>query len=367
VSDISQSKNLDKDVLKKIKTLTLILDLIFIWARSQDNLKQVLKVSQHTILFLWDLITNHELTQSRKIKEAYKNILGKAEEIFKSYYKKVKKYCFVKNGMYTGLYEFSLQSVNMCEHLGFLTLYAIIFWHNRYGGLIRPEKEEFYEILETIKNFILNHRAVNNPMYDNHIIEISLTCYILSKDENNIKGFIEGWLHFILNDISYAYNSYKQYYPVASDSFESVVQMNIFSDVEVEDGISISTLIPIIMGWFWFFNLKEQYEICQKDYLIAFNKTNYQLWIPDSETDKRLYSDVLSAYETGISEASLKLDVSFEDWNEKMNLMQNTLTDKDNISSIKNDFNSVFLVACLYNRVPAFPFYWSVMKDEVAS
>ena len=185
LSELINNTELEKQSKKKqLQTLRLIylsLNIIYKWADSEDNLKHALLASECAILNVFGFLSKNKLIENNKLAEIINKIYYKNLEILSRYCEKLQPLIDIKNGMSFYGNDFIQESLILFEQLGILALLGITF---QFTPVINKNAEYVKNsafISDLLIKFIKNHQALLNPVYDEHIIDISIAIFLLNE------------------------------------------------------------------------------------------------------------------------------------------------------------------------------------------
>ncbi|MDR4505463.1 MAG: hypothetical protein MRK01_11845 [Candidatus Scalindua sp.] len=351
---LSKQNNLKK-AIKALRSIHLVLNILFFWAKNEENLKPAIYASERTMLVTWEFLRKNDLFNKRSILsvsyEIYKTLL----RIYSEYFNKLQQYCHIQNGLNGYSRHSILENLNIFEQLGIIcTSGALYIFH---AGIEQDEKllESARAITDTVKSLIENHSSTCSPYYDNHIIEISEAIFLLSCFSE--KEFIDNWIKKILNHIAFAYNHMGRYFPIQSDSFDDLVALAISGTKRKEELIEISTLLPIIAQWCAVLELRDSYSLVRDVVENVFQNTTLQIWYPDSETDQFIYI-CNAAFKSGIVDAPMSIPETIEDMKTMIEKVKKKIVNFEGFSSVKNGFAILPIISSRHFKTPFLPCFW---------
>ncbi|EGG99842.1 hypothetical protein imdm_595 [gamma proteobacterium IMCC2047] len=307
--------------------------------------------SERAVLHAWDYIRRNELYKNKKITSIFHDLYRTLFRIYSDYFIKVQQHCYVRNG-FTGYGRHSIEeNLNIFEHLGFLSLTGLLYLFQggveKDAGMIKDSQT----ISEALISYLKNHLASQSPYYDGHIIEISEAILFLSCMGE--KEFIESWITEMVNQIAFSFNNMGQNFPIQSDSFDDLVALNVAGTKAKEELFELSTLLPILAHWCLNLEFENSYKLIKQVVEKFFPECILQIWYPDTETEKQLY--IKNASRTGAVDAPMEL---VDDINDRILKVQKNTISIDTISSIKQGFPVLPMIASRQYRTPVLPFYW---------
>jgi len=345
-----------KEVKKMLRTVHLSLNIIYFWARKENNLKPALYCAERTILIFWEFIRINNLFEKEWICSILNEIYQSFQKIYIDYFVKIQKHCYVLNGFSGHYSEFFFESINIFEHLGIIVTLAL----NEHFKISHQKlldiniKKNINNIVATVKELINNNQSLLNPVYDNHMNEISATIFLLS--EYKEFEFLEQWIRDLFEHIWYSYTYLGMNFPIYTDSIDDLIALNISKQIQKEKLFEISSLIPSLAQWCIVLNFKDLYKYIKNRVTKDFENCTMQLYYPDIEIDKYLYSKDASR-ESGFSEAPIILK-SFDEMKKRIAEVKSKRISKEEISSIKYSFTVLPFIAFRHFRTPMFPMYW---------
>lgn len=351
--DVKKSSVQNK-ILKTLRTINLCQNIIFHWAESENNIRPAIYCSERTVLNAWDLIRKHKLDHNKKIVLGYLDIYRTLVLVYNEYAKKVQPHCALKNGFSGYSHDYILECLNIFENLGFLSNAGLLFLSD---AMLRQDENIFNAskaVANMLKQFISNQKATKSPCYDGHIIEISQAIYLLQyfKEEE----FIKNWIYEIINSVSFSYFRMNKYFPIQSDNFDDLVELN-SEDIDKRKLFELSTLLPILAQWSLVLGMDDIYSMIQKSVTKDFPNCTLQIWYPDEETDALLYT-TNAANESGNSEAPITLEASIDEMKNRIRLVQERTIPFEKLSSVNATLVYLPILASRHFRTPMLPFYW---------
>ncbi|MCD4651149.1 MAG: hypothetical protein K8S56_05100 [Candidatus Cloacimonetes bacterium] len=361
-----ETQSTRKKVRKIFRSIDLSLNIVFYWAKQGNNLKPALYCAERTLLTSWEFTRKNELIDKEWFLDSLIRIKVTFEKIYYFYFEKIKGNCLVLNGFSRHHSNFPLVSLNIFEQLGILTNFGLCLLFTPTDSNQIRETELRAEYIEytymSLKSMINKNKALLNPVYDNHIIEISSTIYFLA--ELKEFEFIRGWISDLTGHIWFAYKYYGKYFPIDSDSFDDLVSLNISSTVRKEDMFTMSSLIPILSQWCIMLNFQEEYEEIRGRANDTFKDSIFQIFYPDEKTDQVLYTEN-AGRKSGLAEAPIEL-VPFEEMKRRiMMVKEKAITFKDVSANVLMPI--IPFVAFRHFRTPMFPMYWQNLKSTTSN
>ena len=195
---------------------------------------------------------------------------------------------------------------------------------------------------------IKNHKGLYNPVYDEHIIDISLALYFLELwDEIE---FIDEWIYNLISHIEFAYYQ-GNYFPIDTNSFEDLVECNLGEKKEKKEYIITSTLIPTLAFWCVKLGLIRNYKYLCKISKDIYKDTTLQIWFADNKLENYVYKTSASV-ESGYVFAPLRIpeDIS------KMATIIDKLGKSEHLINLENkEMPILYFISSRYFRMPILP------------
>jgi hypothetical protein len=362
---LTSTKSSEKEHIKSLRIVHLLLRIVFYWANNDNNLKPSVYAAERTILYTWQCIKQNNFYQNIKVMKIFYEIYNSAINIYISYFNKIQNHCYVKDGLHGYSQYYELENVSVFEQLGLLSTAGVLLI---FDSLIIKNQYNFESaqlICDAIKNLIKNHQVLYSPLFDNHIIEISIALLLLSFFSE--KELIKDWMSNLFDHIAFAYYRMGKYFPVCTDHIDDVITLDSSNLESKEKLFEISTLLPILMEWCAVLNLEDEYLFGKEMIDTFFKKTYFQIWYPDENTDEVLYIKN-AAVDSGISDSQIIIPDTIDEMKILMGTRKKRLEeickDKDkNISSIDNGLLILPILASRHYRTPVLPDYWQYFEN----
>jgi len=339
-------------IKKSLRTIHLCVNIIWLWSKEENNIKNALIAAEKTSLHVWGFIVKNNLTNSPSIVKIFGVIHQTLYLIYLEYIKKIESRCYIENGLLGNSRYYLLESLNVFEQLGIVSIvgikYKLIGESSRDDAILK----EASTICNLTKEIIKNHQALKSPLYDNHIIEISESILLLAMFSEF--DFIENWIKELIQNISIAYNNLNKYFPISSDSFDDLVSLNIKGEKEKGEYITMSTLFPILAQWCCVLNLPSAYKNIRMFVNKVFPKTTLQMWYPDSETDSYIYTGNASI-KTGAVDAPMIIPDTIAGMSEMILKVQKNTVKMNTFSSINRGYFELPIISSRHFRTPFLP------------
>lgn len=362
--ELTDNKNKNSELLlKKFRLINLILNIIYRWSQTNENIKPALIAAERSMLTCWEMLRSKDFLNDKKLMCKLNEIYDTWFNISEEYFYIIQPLTNIEDGLCTYANDFSLQSLNLFEILGFISLYGLSYLYKIKPCHNKNDITHLLLIKNTICNILKNNKGLYSPVYDNHIIEISLTLLFLSQIEDYES--IQNWIVNLATYISFSYINQSKYFPIDSESLENLILLNIKHEINKEEFFTISTLLPTLMEWSCVLNLPIAYkDLKEKFSLEIFKDCDFQIWYPDKNTENYMYKFPYETLETGITENSLKKDMEMDDMKKRIQSIKTKVGQPEDFSSIVYNFEILSFMASRHFRIPVFPFFWETLLEK---
>ncbi|MGE4193416.1 MAG: hypothetical protein AB7E51_08515 [Pseudodesulfovibrio sp.] len=335
-----------KEFKLAILTCNLLLNIMFYWAQSEDNLRHVLPASERTMLLGWELVRSKRYAENRKAMEVYANLVGTYAKISAAYYQKMQGHYHTRDALSLHASEHILISESVFEQIGIVALI----------GLFHINNENIQTISEGLVNIINNNPSSSAPCYDRHSIEINLALLLLFytgriQDAKNWLGNLCGSFLFCIQR--------GRYFPIGNDSFDDAVKLSTtnWHGPLVDEAKSISTLLAIYAQWCCIFGLKDKYDLmrkCQQE----LPNTAVQLWFPDKDTEDKIFTG--HAQETGTTLVPIILPETMDEFKQEVRELDDVdfILKHHDFDTAKHGYWAILLTASRHYKTPIIPSIW---------
>ena len=354
-------QNLNKKI-RALKTLNLVLRIVHSWSREANNLELSLLSAERALLKAWNIVKSHKVIHNKNLSKIYSNYLKLFETwtyVLEEYYEKVSPALKVQHALsrYTGnVVENIIKFFDICGKVAIYGIWNLFFFY--------IHKDEHYlsksrEIAKVIQEFIRNNPASKSPVYDSHIIDITLALFLLSRFEK-CHGFASAWLDSIVNHSSLGYVR-GNFFPINNDSYKTVANLILGNEKDKEKYSSASTLYPILAAWAVLLDDGKAYQDIKyiQDNILA--HSNFQITYPDTKAEDTIFNEYLS-FETGggTTFSGISIDEDMERYIKKIILAGKKFYDFENLSCINRHpvFHILTFLSARHYRRPLMPQTW---------
>jgi hypothetical protein len=342
----------DKEILKALRLVYLSLNILIYWTKNEENLKPALLASERTLLNVYGFLSTNNFLEKKKFKEVFYKVYEKHILVSGEYSKKIYPLIVVENGLsYRGA-DFLQESLTLFEQLGILASYGSLYHSSAYIDKTQDEFDysEYRAIKEHLMLMVKNHKGLYNPVYDEHIIDISLAIHLL--ELWNEIGFIDKWIDSLISHIQFAYYQ-GNYFPIDTNNFEDLVECNLGDSKEIKEYIRTSTLIPTIAFWCVKLGLIENYKYLYKVANDIYEDTSLQVWFPDKNVEEYLYKTKASV-ESGYVFAPIKIKKEIGQYSE---VIEKILKTNAFINLKNKEMPILYFISSRHFKMPMFPHF----------
>lgn len=364
VEKIDDTKS--KSNKRNLKTCKLILKIAIEWAKDANNYKHCINLAEHCLLKYWDTIKDFALDKKSLLIDDFLdyylilyNLLVENNDKFADLYS-------IEDGLhgYTKLQSPETESIKIYEQLGFLSELGILafFEFNRYHEEVYLQS--LINVAGNIKLLLNNHKSLLNPLYDEHIIEICLCCYVLLVVGE--KDCVNDWLYKSFDHIIYAYNVLGKYFPTCTNDFYDLLYE---SKENREELLRSSTLMFYYLEFAYLTKNKELYSFLYDKINEHFSKTAIQFWYPDLNSEKYIYISN-AGYPSGYTFVCNKLPKTISEMEPLLSCKKDKEIHCKDFSCFKNGFTDLLFISNRHFRTPVIPdslFILDKLLDQVCS
>lgn len=352
-------KESDKKILKALRLVYLSLNIIVYWSQSENNLKHGLLATERTLLNIYEFIYKNNFMKKRNFKEILDKVYEKNFQTIGNYCKRIYPLIKIENGLSFRGHDFLQESLILFEQLGILALYGNLYYLSAYTNENDFDDIKYQEINAHLKLMIKNHKGLYNPVYDEHIIDISLALYFLELwDEIE---FIDEWIYNLISHIEFAYYQ-GNYFPIDTNNFEDLVECNLGEKKEKKEYIITSTLIPTLAFWCVKLGLIENYKYLYKVSQDIYKDTTLQIWFADDELENYVYKTNAS-FESGYVFAPLKIYKNISEMATTIDKLRNS----EHLINLRNkEIPILYFITNRYFRMPLLPHILIDSKDIIS-
>ncbi len=339
---------------KQLRLLHLCLNVVFHWAEEDGNLKPAYLAGEHALLRTWDWVREHRLYSDRKLLRELHKIHATYGRIGGTYLARIASHCYVRDGLSGYMGDELEYPLRVFEVIGILGVLGIdqAFLHEVAPDSVPAENAQV--VGDTLEALIRHNPAAVTPLYDGHAIDICLGLLLLFCCGR--REAASWWLQELIGRIGFAYHLGRDF-PIASDSYDDLIAMQIGQAPAREKLMQFSTLLPMLAQWCIVFDQGDTYQQIRDWIHSVFTQTNLQLWHPDENTDEWLYR-AYAARKSGSTQASIRLPETLEGAREQIQRLQQDVVQPESVSCIAHGLPVLALIASRHFRTPVLPFFW---------
>lgn len=362
---LEKSKSAKCKRQKALCLLDLSLNIVFYWCQEADNLKPALFCAERVVLRTWDWMRTNELFDCKATSEKFNHLLSTYLKVTSTYANKLQPNCCVRNGLFgygADELEYPLRTFEVIGILGTLGMVFV----NLLTITDNKELREIYSkqmqaVAEMLAALIANNPSAFIPLHDFHSIDIGLG--LLTLVSGGYVNEAADWITELGHRIFFAYQNGK-YFPIASDRYDDLIAMEVGQAPPKEKLMEVSTLLPMLAGWYAVLNLASEYKPFQEAITTTFAKTNFQLWFPDEDTDNYLYK-TNAGYEGGATLSSIQLPKTLDEFKTYIIRLHDKQQVFNNLSCVNRGWFVLGLIASRHFRTPIIPGYWFSYVSEL--
>ncbi|MGX5731967.1 hypothetical protein ACWKWK_15725 [Pseudoxanthomonas beigongshangi] len=351
--------------IRQMKTVALVLEIVFRWANEEGNLLNAFKMGERCCLWAWEAIRVRNLFKYSPAISAFRDIYQIHDRICAAYFDKLHPFFRERDGLSGFASENALVTDKVFEQIGILAEIGLMQQHHAEMAVEERNQEAAAVaaanadvVADTLITVIRNNASSGSPRYDGNAIELSLAFLLLFLTGK--REAAKRWLDDLAARVSFAFKV-KQYFPIATDSFDDLVAMEVgeLSEGQVEKLRHLSTLVPTLMYWSLILGHDEVYQYLRERYGSAFDGVCLQLWYADDLTESVIYRQP-AQYESGTTEALLKFPEQIGDLlrADIKKAESKAIVSLDTLSAVKQGPWVVIAMACRHFRTPFPPQLW---------
>jgi len=344
-----------KNSKKQLRLLIVFQEMLNRWSRDLDNLKLGIETSEYGLLKLWDVIRDGHFKE-KYVGQAYFRLVTQFRKLCIEYVNKISPVLWTQDGLSKNTGNSIEYSLLVWEQIGVLSMAGLVELH--YGLLMHDgsnlkDIQVHFENSQTIGEYLVallnNNPPSKYPMFDEHMIEISLAFLLLV--QTNHKPAAEKWISDIGSGLIEQYRLTGFFPLLTSDE-------NLLFDIQFGEAIApleSSSLVSCVLELMAILSLEVPYDALISFLPKDFKKVDFQLWFPDSETEEQLYSK--RAMNTG---TAYLIEWEGRSMSETMTLIEQTSNNYDfnEFSCSQHGVFFLFIIASRHFRTYTFPELW---------
>ena len=166
------------------------------------------------------------------------------------YAERIRPACFIEDGLaYLSNDAESIEyPLRVYEVIGFLSILGVNQSYNTSETVNDNSDSNKLQVVDLLLELLKNNSVSNTPRYDGHGIEIASALLLLMRT-NHVEDALK-WLRELYLNIT---NAYKigDYFPVSSDSYEDLIDMEFGQNQPHIHLMNLSTILPMIAEWLY--------------------------------------------------------------------------------------------------------------------
>lgn len=347
------------------RLLNLSASIVDQWCRDADNLRSAVFCSERILLRVWDWMRKNNLLEDDAAISEYLRLYRTHSKILGVYSAKLQPSCYVEDGLFrAGTSDRIEYPLRTFEAIGIIaeTILVQTFYLPRVKDKEVSESllEQVSALGDSLASLIENNPSARTPLFDGHIIDITLA--ILALRATGLEREAEQWLAELGPRVVFAYRA-GQNFPIWTDSFDDLVELNYGDSKPKHELTKISTLIPVLAEWYGVFGMEEEYQSFRAGASTAFDHSNFQIWYPDESTDEKLYRGN-AGFRSGNTLHSISLPESLGDLRDQVDEAGERSSAPESITCMQQGFSVLALISSRHFRTPVIPYFWeSILLD----
>lgn len=320
IEKILSDKGSRKQQLKKMRLVSLCVNMLWTWCEDVENLKPAIFGAERALLLTWHWLQSHDLHKENHVLREFEKLHHLKRDINHQFFIKTHDHCGVRDS----LYKYSRTSINYTltgfEYIGILASIGLSeFFDGERHSILKNGDKEFANtcftnslaVAHALIAFIENNPSALNPQYDEHCIEITLCFLLLYKtQQHEFAATMLQKLIVYLND-SILFNDF---FPLFHTSYDTLLEITFNKK---QSKITSSFLITALAEWSVILQTPSSYQFLRSLISSRAPDVNLQMWFPETETE-RTYLKENAMKNTGSVKHSIKLYDGIEKYREEM-------------------------------------------------
>lgn len=353
ILDVSLSQT--RDIQRRLRLLRLLLSIIFQWSNKINNLRPIIDISHISVLKSFSYLEDIECLNKREIVREYYQIQKLSRDIAVAYFNKVANHYSVEHSLnrYAGNH---IESNFRCwEELGFISILALFELNNYQIACTLKDKaqQEIYsdslnEVGKSLNTFIKTYTSLNNPLYDDQLIEINMAMQVLRWCG---KGFLG--IQWIDNIIISMYNQYKlkKMFPLFRPNYDNLIDIYFGKK---QQKIESSMLLASLLDWAVIFDSEITYNKIKEFVEIFESKISIQTWYPSKESSIKYLKKNYST-ETG-NVYSFKKIPTFDEYRNDLIELREKFIKQDDFAAFNKGLEFLHSISSFHHRQLPMPY-----------
>lgn len=346
-----------RELKKRILTANLCLNLVYRWARDENNLRQAYNAAEYAMLSVWEWFRRADAFDKVETMSAYARVYETFREVGKAIFGRIQPHCHVRDALFGYGADRVEYPMRTFEAIGVISIIGL----DQYQQFALPKEEVYAKNAEVISDslaeLLQNNPASMTPLFDEHGIDICLGLLLLTGTGRT--QVARDWIEELVGHISLGIKC-GEFYPISTNSYDDLLETVFETSLEKTKYFGASTLVPALAEWAALLRLEEAYSRIVSDSRSLYGDTVLQLWYPGEDTEEIMYRG-FGGSESGDMEVPILLPDSMEDCLERMRKRQMEVTDSKSFSCLAGGVPILALIASRHYRTPVFPCFWQTM------
>jgi len=352
--------------LATLRQMYICLSVLFVWARTQENLEAPYRASELVILRAWELVKGDIESASlgrKRIGLTFGELLDLHTKIWAALMEdKILPLTAKRDALASSVDSHTAADINLklFEILGRIAVRGLwMLWPHLEGSGLRVLEasevpDDASKLASHTAELIKNNRALLSPIADEQVVEITCALMFLSM-MREWRSYARDYCNELLTYYHFNFTRHHQY-PTIHSSYQNLIRHPQSRTEEYRiQHTKGSALIPIMLIWA---TLDGETEFSERFSQFVGNEMKYctqQLWMPGPDTETHLYLNIpshgLALYDipiTGDGEAARRI------------LKRECSADGDYmcLSAVRLGHWPVLVMACRHSRLPIPPQLW---------
>lgn len=349
--------------VRAARQLNICLWILFVWARSADNIESPYRSSELALLTVWELLRPTLGSKGREVKalsvvvqQMIQLHLTISMEFIES---RVLPYAEIRHGISMATGSRSSLDVNLAlfEVLGRIGLAGLwLHWIGERSGDAHQEqiRSSVVQLTQTGLELIRNNPVLFLPIADRQGTSIALFLQLWLVSELDSTG-ITSWLEEMARRLTYSIRTRGRYTSSLTDYRDLAEHPRDRSDEYFKEAMAGSTIVPLLAAWLHALGATEAVEVLSSLAQKELKHCTLQLWLPDAASEENFYVGNSSH---GRALCGLPLNQGGRQLIATIAEACNKDLSLQNLSPIKSGFWPVVMVACHHYELPVPPGFW---------
>ncbi len=362
IEKILSVKGSKKQQLKKMRLVSLCVNMLWTWCEDVGNLKPAIYGAERSLLLTWYWLQSNDLLKEKYALREFEKLHHLKKDINHQFFIKTYEHCSVRDS----LYKYSRNSINYTltafEYIGILASIGLSeFFDGERHSILKKGDKEFSKtcytnslaVAHALMAFIEHNPSSLNPQFDEHCIEVTLCFLLLYKTQQH--EFAASMLHKLilyLND-SILFNDF---FPLFHTSYDALLETNFDKSAPK---ISSSFLLTVLAEWSVMLQNPSAYQLLRNLISNRAPEVNLQMWFPEADTEQT-YLKEEAMKNTGSIKHSIKLHADMNEYKKEM-LFECGHAEYSQEKGFKTFTNGYYYLNFLANRhyrSCVFPYLW---------